>query len=36
MEVARLWGGASVHNKLAEVGGFAEGDRRRFAEKVLD
>ena len=25
----------SVHNKLAEVKGFAESDRRRFDEEVL-
>ena len=26
---------ASVHNKLAEVWGFAESDRGRFDEEVL-
>ena len=26
---------ASVHNKLAEVWGFAESDRGRFEEEVL-
>ena len=26
---------ASVHNKLAEVGRFAEGDRGRFGEEIL-
>ena len=26
---------ASVHNKLVEVGRFAENDRRRFDEEVL-
>ena len=27
-----LGGETSVHNELAEVGGFAESDRRRFSE----
>ena len=39
--VGSQWGGrimgveASVINKLAEVGGFAENDRGRFDEEVL-
>ena len=31
----RLWVQRLVHNKLAEVWGFAESDRERFDEEVL-